>query len=211
MATAAPFPLTTFELHALLSLREGPAAARSAQSLRLDTTGDAAAVSRRAGLASLLVRDLATISDGIITAQGNAGGVAGALTRGDRWVEIGIVRPSSTDAAVLVGTGIGGVMITPRGFDVWNVLPIGEGRDLVDAGVALARQGVEASAENAAVAASVKVSTVDSTRAASAHRDDDGTWKIATEPADAEGRLTVQEGTYPDLDAAFAALREALS
>ncbi|WP_265521555.1 hypothetical protein [Oerskovia flava] len=209
MAPAATFPVTTFELVTLISLREGPAATQSAASLRLPDP-DGPLQPRKAGLASLLARELVTIQDGTITAVGNAGGVAGALTAADRWIEVGIVRGTSSDAAILVGAGAGGVMITPRGFDVWDALPVNEGTDLVEGGVDLARRGIDVTPAGEAVAASVKVTTAAGSTSASVRREADGTWQLATEPADAEGRLTVQDVRLTDQAAAMAALLEAL-
>ncbi|WP_435737402.1 hypothetical protein V5D56_02060 [Cellulosimicrobium sp. PMB13] len=209
MATPSTFPLTTFELVALLSLSPGPAAEQSAASLRVAGPGTDA-TAQRAGLASLLVRELAEVRDGLITARGNAGGVAAVLTTATRWVEVGVARSESGDGAVLVEAPGGALLITPRGLDLWDVLPVEPGTDLVRAGVDLARRGVDVTPAEAAVAVTVKVTTASGSTVASAHRAPDGAWQLALEPADAEGRLTVQDDAPADEDEAMARLSEAL-
>lgn len=201
-------PFTSFELVALLTFQPGAAATQSAQSLRLADL-QSSADARRAGLSSLLVRGLAVATDGQVAPVGNAGGVSGVLTRADRWVEVGVVRRDRTDAAVLAGVGGSGLLVSPRGLDTWDALPVRPGADLVDAGVDLARQGVEDAGEQA-VSVSVKVTTPAGSVAAAVHRDDAGTWRVATEPTDADGALTIRDDAPADADAALAALRAAL-
>ncbi len=201
-------PFTSFELVALLTFQPGAAATQSAQSLRLADT-QPSPEARRAGLSSLLVRGLAVATDGQVAPLGNAGGVSGVLTRADRWVEVGIVRRDRTDAAVLVGVGGSGLLVSPRGLDTWDVLPLRPGSDLLDGGLDLARRGIE-DAGDQPVSASLKVTTLDGSVAAAVHRDDAGTWRVATEPVDADGALTIRDETFPDADAALAALGTAL-
>jgi hypothetical protein len=209
VAAPSTFPLTTFELAALVALAPGPAATQSATSLRIpDPATDPQ--SKRAGLSSLLVRELATIEGTQIRADGLAGAVAGALTTAETWVEVGVARRESADAAVLVGTAKGALMITPRGYDVWNTLAVAQGTDLVEAGVDLAARGVDVTPDGEPVAVTVKVVTLDGSTTASAHRDADGAWHVALEPADAEGRLTVQPDAPADQAAALARVRDAL-
>ncbi|MCB7136060.1 hypothetical protein [Cellulosimicrobium marinum] len=206
--TNPAMPFTSFELAALLTFQKGDAATQSATSLRL-TEIQASPEARRAGLSSLLVRGLAVATDGQVAPVGNAGGVSGVLTGADRWVEVGIVRRDRTDAAILVGVGGNGLLVSPRGLDTWDVLPVRPGSDLVDGGVDLARQGVE-DAGDAAVSVSVKVTTRTGSVAAAVHRDDAGTWKVATEPTGPDGALTIQDETLADTAAALDALRTAL-
>jgi len=201
-------PFTSFELVALLTFNPGAAATQSAKSLRL-ADGLPSAEARRAGLSSLLVRELARTQDGQVAPVGNAGGVSGVLTGADRWVEVGIVRRDRTDAAVLVGITGNGLLISPRGLDVWDVLPVKPGTDLVSAGVDLARRGV-LDAGDEPVSATVKVTTLDGVVAAAVHRDDAGEWRIATEPTDADGALTIRDDAFADADAALTALDAAL-
>ncbi len=202
------FPLTTFELATLLSLVEGAAAAQSAASLRLPDPRDA--ISRRAGLSSLVVRGLVDLGHGRITPQGKAGAVAGVLTTADQWVEIGVARRDTADAAVLVGAGQDVLLLSPRGFDVWDVLPVDGSKDLVDAGIELARQGVEVTGADEPVAVSVKVTRATGSAVASAHRDAQGGWQVAIEPADPDGRLTILDDAPADQAEALATLRKAL-
>ena len=206
--TNPAMPFTSFELAALLTFQPGAAATQSAQSLRLAET-QSSPDARRAGLSSLLVRGLAVATDGQVAPVGNAGGVSGVLTGADRWVEVGIVRRDRTDAAILVGLGGNGLLISPRGLDTWDVLPVRPGTDLVDGGVDLARKGVEDAGEQP-VSVSVKVTTLDGSTAAAVHRDDAGAWRVATEPTGPDGALTIQDDVLADTDAALAALRSAL-
>ncbi|UTT58926.1 hypothetical protein [Cellulosimicrobium cellulans] len=201
-------PFTSFELLALLTFNKGAAATQSAKSLRL-ADGLSSPEARRAGLSSLIVRDLARAENGQVAPVGNAGGVSGVLTGADRWVEVGIVRRDRTDAAVLVGITGNGLLISPRGLDVWDVLPVKPGTELTDAGVDLARRGVQ-DAGDQPVSATVKVTTLDGSRAAAVHRDDAGVWRVATEPTGPDGALTIQDDVLADTDTALAALSAAL-
>lgn len=209
MAETSSFPVTTFELVALLALAPSPASTQSAASLRLpDPAGDP--VAKRAGLASLVVRDLATIDGGEIHTQGQAGAVAGVLTTATHWVEIGVVRRTSTDAAVLFGVAQGALMITPRGFDVWDVLAITAGTDLITAAIDLAARGIDVTPQGEPVAVTIKTTTPDGSITASTHRDEHGTWQTALEPRDATGQLTIQPDTTPDQTTALTRIAKAL-
>lgn len=120
---------TAHELVTLLSFGGGEAAATSTRLLELPAADGAADIALL-GLSTLVVRDLATITDGTSTPVGAAHHVAVALIEAHEWVRVAAVSDTEVIAYVIVQSPTATVALQAGELGIFRVTPLAVESDL---------------------------------------------------------------------------------
>lgn len=126
------FFLTEAELTQLVGMTPGESAARSADALGIAENVTNTDI-RRAGIQTLLVRGLATISDGdLLQAQGNAHAVGAILGQATDWLVLSVEGENVRAFTTLVASPVGNLTIALSPTGVHEVTPIDPALPLTD-------------------------------------------------------------------------------
>lgn len=118
------FFLTEAELTQLVGMTPGVSAARSADALGIAGHVTNADV-RRAGIQTLLVRGLATLSDGdLLQAQGNAHAVGAMLGQATDWLVLSVEGENVRAFTTLVASPVGNLTIALSPTGVHELTPL---------------------------------------------------------------------------------------
>lgn len=195
--------LTGHELLVLISLNEGPPAARTREYLRLPTL-EASSPLMAAGLSTLIVRGLVEVDGDQVAPVGNVLPLTRMLTIADRWVEAAAIGGEVTNAALLVGSRIGSAVLEPRPFGIWDVRPLSAADDLSDAASRFVRAAFGQLTDRP-FGGSIKVMGDGAPRTSAIRIDESGSWEMTSGVAGEEPAPVPVEA-----DPTFAVLADAV-
>ncbi|MFI8528126.1 hypothetical protein ACIGB8_26950 [Promicromonospora sukumoe] len=174
--------LTAFELITLLSQGTTEAGRRTTEMLRLpDVPQDSPLLG--AGLSSLVVRRLARTEDGALVPVGKLAALSNVLFTADTWVEAAGITDRENNAALLIGSLHGSVVVEPRPNGIWQVLPL-ESSEPVRVAASRYVQAAFRTLEGRPFGGSVKVTDAKGARTAAVRVAADDTWQLVHGPVD---------------------------
>jgi hypothetical protein len=173
--------LTAFELLTLLAQGQTEAGRRTTEMLRLPDVPQDSPL-HGAGLSSLVVRRLARTENGALVPVGKLAALANILFTADTWVEAVGVTDSVNNAALLVHSPHGSVVIEPRPNGIWHVLPL-EPSEPVQVAASRYVQAAFRTLEGRPFGGSVKVTDANGARTAAVRVTADNSWQLVHGPA----------------------------
>ena len=176
--------LTAFELITLLAQGQTEAGKRTTELLRLPDVPQDSPL-HGAGLSSLVVRRLARTENGALVPVGKLASLSNVLFTADTWVEAVGVTDSVNNAALLVRSAHGSVVIEPRPNGIWHVLPL-EPSEPVQVAATRYVQAAFRTLEGRPFGGSVKVTDAKGARTAAVRVTADDSWQLVHGPAGAE-------------------------
>lgn len=203
-----PIGITAHELRYLFSLESTDVARSNMRRFVLPDAGDESDVIG-AGASTLLVRGLATVTDGRLVLGEIAGLIGYVITHATAWTEIALLSAEVTDGALILTSDDVSLLFTPRSLAIFEAVALRPGSQVRDTVLPLARAFLGESTDRIAV---VRTSAGSGERSAAVVRNGTDRWRVAFD-VPRPGTPELPESKYADRDeiGAIAALDEVLT
>ncbi|WP_028280858.1 hypothetical protein [Arthrobacter sp. H5] len=179
MTTTDALQLTEHEVLALLSFNEGEPTAITRDIFRLTPQAGNEELTK-AGMTTLLVRDLAEIKDSDIIVKGPAEFLAAVMATAGEWLEIALVTPKTNHVMFAVSSAGGAFVANVNGNGTHSFTPLKNEEPILGFGIQAAAHYLTDSEGNRPVAAQIKHHGFGvEPRTANLMVDETGAWQLA--------------------------------
>ncbi|NJC23087.1 hypothetical protein BJ994_002163 [Arthrobacter pigmenti] len=193
MTTTDALQLTEHEILALLAFNDGEPTVLTRDIFRLTPQADNEQLTK-AGMTTLLVRDLAVLSDGDLVVKGPAEFLTAVMATAGEWLEIALVTPEKNHVMFVVGSAGGAFVANVNGDGTHGFSPLKNDRPILAFGLDAAATYLQDPQRQRPVAAHIKHHGLDATpRTANLMVDESGIWHLAIGEGDSMTRTEVAE------------------
>lgn len=190
-------PFTSHELLYLLSLNATAESDTTREHLRLGDPVEEGTQLYAAGAATLAVRGLLEQHGEDLVPKEEIQALTAVLTRGDRWVELGLLGREAAEGALFVAFRQFAAMLSANNLGIFTAVALESSDALAPSVVDVLRTFLTA---NQPGAVSVNVTDVQGKRRAVVHYGEDGRWQYGTDPENDDGTLTPHDIEGSDVD-----------
>lgn len=180
MTTTDALQLTEHEILALLAFNDGEPTVMTREIFRLTQHTDNEQLTK-AGMTTLLVRELAELNNGDLVVKGPAEFITAVMATAGEWLEIALLTPEKNHVMFAVSSAGGAFVANVNGDGTHGFSPLKNDRPILSFGIDAAAHYLRGPAGHRPVAAQIKHHGLDSQpKTANLMVDESGQWHLAT-------------------------------